>query len=161
MNGYRKKRLLFSIKSFGLCCALIVYVCMLPAYAYVFSQDVPASAPAMEIGYQAMTRDETRAFAVETLSVLACSGSVSQKERAAAQEELLSLLDAAQKEASIEEELLARGFGRCVANVSNRFVSLIMETEIDGDSAAAVMELISSISGCNNGNIRLIPLKTP
>lgn len=113
------------------------------------------------INYQAMTRDETRRFAAETLERIVLSANAPDSRRERAQETLESLLNYALMEALIESELQARNYGQSVANVSDSFVSVLLEGQPSAADASVILETVSRITGRDMGNIRLIPLEKP
>ena len=153
---YGEKRLRGTLRALLFAASIAVYACVLPVFqAYeeetqeVFSATVP---------YQAMTRDQTRSLAVETLAQLSADETLPAEQRQDAPRRLEDILLRAQQEADIETELMARGFGASVANVAAGFVSVMLETDPDAAAAAAIMETVGRITGCAPGDIRLIPL---
>ena len=138
---------------------ITAYACILPGYKALQIRDTaPVSA---SINYQAMTRDETRRFAAETLERIVLSANAPDSRRERAQETLESLLNYALMEAQIESELQARRYGQSVANVSDSFVSVLLEGQPSAADASVILETVSRITGRNMGNIRLIPLEKP
>lgn len=81
--------------------------------------------------------------------------SESSKEEAAGQ--MQALLRTIEQENAIEEELRLRGYGQSIAGVHAGFVSVIVRRELSAEEAAAVFEAVQRITGCEIGNIRLIP----
>lgn len=156
---WRQKRLRAAAQTLVLALALAAYACVLPVYSgrSGAGEEVYSS----QITYQAMTRDQTRSMAVETLADLATDPTATDEQRHDAQDRLNQLLEQAQKEARIEEELLARGFGQSVASVSESFVSVLLENQPDATAVAAILEAAERISGCASSDIRLIPLNIP
>lgn len=152
---YGEKRLRGTARALFFAAAIAVYACVLPVYQ---AQEETQSVFSNTIAYQAMTRDETRSLAVETLADLSVSEIASAEQRMDAQERLADILSRAQQEADIETELMARGFGASVANVSAGFVSVMLENDPDAAAAALIMETVGRITGCAPGDIRLIPL---
>lgn len=158
-SPWRQKRLRAAAQTLVLALVMAAYACVLPVYSVRSGagEEVYSS----QITYQAMTRDQTRSMAVETLADLAADPTATDEQRRDAQDRLNQLLEQAQKEARIEEELLARGFGQSVASVSESFVSVLLENQPDAAAAAAILEAAERISGCASGDIRLIPLNIP
>lgn len=152
---FAEKRIRRMAQSLLFAAAIAVYACVLPLYG---AQEQSAPAASASIEYQAMTRDRTRSLAVETLAELTVDETISSEQRLDAQQRLADILERAQQEADIETELSARGFGKSVANVSSGFVSVLLEIEPDSTAAAAIMEAVGRITGCDAGSIRLIPL---
>ena len=152
---YAEKRLRHMAQTLLFATVIALYACILPMQR----MQAPA-APVFSdsIAYQAMTRDETRSMAVETLADLSVNEEISAEQRLDAQHRLSDILERAQQDADIETELDARGFGKSVANVSSGFVSVLLEKEQDAQSIAAIMETVGRITGCAPGDIRLIPL---
>ena len=81
--------------------------------------------------------------------------SESSKEEAAGQ--MQALLRTMEQENAIEEELRLRGYGQSIAGVHAGFVSVIVHRELSAEEAAAIFETVCRITGCEIGNVRLIP----
>lgn len=161
-------RLLHSGETLLFCAVLALYACVLPLYAADArnGEEVSASAsvatvtpaPSTDILYETMRRDELRQSAIDSLAGLAADPSAAQSQREQAQEQLEKRLRWAEQEATIEEELSARGYPACVVNIATGFASVMIESEPDAREVAAICEAVERISGLTGGDIRVIPL---
>ncbi len=135
--------------------AIIAYAAIVPAL--LCAPEEAVSAAAYGVSFETMDRQESREMAVDALCAVISDESLPQMQREEAQKSLQELLSCVQMEIDIESELLARGFGRAIANVSSNFASVMLENMPDEDAVSAVFEAVSRISGLESGKIRLIP----
>ncbi len=79
---------------------------------------------------------------------------------AAAQRQLLALLDSAEKELTIEGILQSRGFDGALATVSAQAANVLVRAEtLTQRQTAVILELVTRQTGLSGGNVKIIPVK--
>lgn len=79
---------------------------------------------------------------------------------AAAQRQLLSMLEGAEKELTIEGVLQGRGFDGALATVSDRAANVLVRAEaLTQRQTAVILELVTRETGLTGGNVKIIPVK--
>lgn len=107
-----------------------------------------------------MNKDGARSKSVELLNEMINNPNVDAESKKKAQEDLLMLSTAADKEASCENLIKAKGFDECVVFISGDGVSVTVKSDgLDGADLAKIQEIVSSQTGISIKNIKIVEVK--
>ncbi len=107
-----------------------------------------------------MNKEGARSKSIELLNEMINNPNVDAESKQRAQEELLSLSTAADKEASCENLIRAKGFSDCVTFISGDGVSVTVKSDgLTGADLAKIQEIVSSQTGISIKNIKIVEVK--
>ena len=127
------------------------------------AQYVSSNVAEIDISYftQARLDKETaRSKSKEMYEQIIANPNVDEESRQSAQESLLDLAGASDKEASCENLIKAKGFSDCVVYITDNSASITVKTEqLSASDVAKIQEIVSSQTGILIKNIKIVEVK--
>ena len=127
------------------------------------AQYVSSNAAQIDTGYftQArLDRENARSKSKEMYEQIIANTNVDEESRKAAEQSLLSLAGASDKEASCENLIKAKGFSDCVVFITDDSASVTVKSEkLSGSDVAKIQEIISTQTGILIKNIKIVEVK--
>lgn len=112
-----------------------------------------------EIAEFKLEREQLRAMQVAQLNDIVHGENTDQETRTMAQRQLLSIMDSAEKENTIEGVLVLRGFDDAVCTVHADSVNVMFKTEaLTAQQNAVILDLVLRETGVTGGNVKVIPI---
>ena len=107
-----------------------------------------------------LEREQLRARQEAQLNDIIYSDKSDSQTVALAQEQLLSLLNRAEQELTLEGLLQGRGFEDALVSVGERSANVLLRTDaVTQRESAVILELVLRETGLTGGNVKIIPVK--
>lgn len=107
-----------------------------------------------------LNRQETRDEAVRILNEVVENENSTEEDRAAAQEKLLALSDAADAEGRIENLVKAKGYAECVAMIGDETVNVIVQSDgLEAADVIAIKDIAVAETAQSAENVKIIESK--
>lgn len=107
-----------------------------------------------------MERESARSKSLELLREMISSADVDAAGKQKAQDDLLKLSQASDKEAACENLVKAKGFSECVTFINGDGVSVTVKSDgLTGADLVKIQEIVSSQTGISIKNIKIVEVK--
>lgn len=107
-----------------------------------------------------LEREQLRARQEAQLNEIVYGEKTDDETAAQAQRQMLSLMQRAEQEATLEGILHSRGFGDAVVSVGERSANVLLRREaVTQRESAVILELVMRETGLTGGNVKIIPVK--
>lgn len=107
-----------------------------------------------------LEKQQSRDEATETLAQLLQNANLSVEEQANATAEALSLAQLIEKEASIENLIMAKGFEECIAYLDNDTANIVVKvTDMTAEQAAQIKDIVVTETSISASNIVVTPVE--
>ncbi len=127
------------------------------------AQYVSSNAAEIDTGYFTQARldkESARSKSKEMYEQIIANENVDEESRKAAQEGLIKLAGASDKEASCENLIKAKGFSDCVVFITDDSASVTVKSEkLSNSDLAKIQEIVSSQTGILIKNIKIVEVK--
>ncbi|MBE7026916.1 MAG: SpoIIIAH-like family protein [Ruminococcaceae bacterium] len=127
------------------------------------AQYVSSNAAQIDISYFTQARldkENARSKSKEMYEQIIANTNVDEESRKAAQQSLLNLAGASDKEAMCENLIKAKGFSECVVFINENSASVTVKSEkLSASDVAKIQEIVSSQTGILIKNIKIVEVK--
>ena len=107
-----------------------------------------------------LTRKQSKDDAVELLKSVIDSEKSSQDAITKANEDVIAIAKATEKESNIESLVKSKGFTDCVALISSEAVNVVVQTQgLSTEQASQIKEIAVSESGLNPSQVKIVEVK--
>ncbi len=107
-----------------------------------------------------LNRESARSKSTERLQEIVANENIDAQTRQKAQDDMLKIATSADKEASCENLIKAKGFTECVAYINEDSVSITVKTNgLSSSDIAKIQEIVSSQTGILTKNIKIVEVK--
>ncbi len=131
-----------------------------PAVRAVSAPAVPEAGETDPLARFRLEREQLRAREQAQLNDIIYNPDSDASVVAAAQRQLLAILDSAEKELTIEGILQSRGFDGALATISEQAANVLVRAEaLTQRQTAVILELVTRETGLSGGNVKIIPVK--
>lgn len=104
-------------------------------------------------------RQQLRQMQTAQLNELIYGGKADEQIVRLAQEKLLSIMDCAEKETSLEGLLTLRGFEDAIASVDSDAATIVVRAQsVTQQQTAVIVDAVMRETGLSGGNIKIIPI---
>lgn len=107
-----------------------------------------------------MNKENARSESIELLADMLENPNVDEEAKMKAQEQMIELSTAVDKEAACENLIRAKGFSDCVTYINEDGVSVTVKSDgLTGSDLAKIQEIVSSQTGISIKNIKIVEVK--
>lgn len=107
-----------------------------------------------------MNKESARSKSSEMLNEIIANPNIDAESKKKAQDDLISIAEASEKEASCENLIMAKGFSSCVVYINGEEVNVSVKSDgLSGSDIAKIQEITAAQTGISIKNIKIVEVK--